>query len=307
MTGSTRRAVVAVDVGGTEIKAALLDAHADVLATRRVPTRRGADGAATAEVVADQVAGLAGELRELGEAVEVAAVGVVVPGIVDEAAGVARYSANLGWREVPLRGLLQERIGLPVAFGHDVAAAGLAEWRLGAARGFRDIAMVPVGTGIAAALLLDGRPYRAGGLAGELGHVDIGHGLACPCGASGCLEVTASAAAVARRYTERSGTVVTGSAEVVRAARAGDQDAAAVLAEAVDGLGRGLRILVTLLAPEVIVLGGGLFGAREFVLDPLRGWLAGRLTFQRQPRLRVAELGAEAGCLGAGLLAWDTT
>ncbi|TQI94595.1 ROK family protein [Amycolatopsis cihanbeyliensis] len=298
---------MALDVGGTEIKAALLGAGAEVLAGERVPTRRGAHGTATGDSVADQVVELVRRLRAAADGAEVVAVGVVVPGIVDDVAGIARYSANLGWRDVPFGRLLGERIDLPVAFGHDVSASGIAEWRLGAARGFRDVAMVPVGTGIAAALLLDGRPYRAGGLAGELGHVDIGHGLPCACGASGCLEVTASASGVARRYAERTGIAVPGAAEVVRAARQGDEDAAAVLGDAVDGLGRGLRILTTLLAPEVIVLGGGLFGAREFILDPLRSWLAGRLTFQRLPELRVAELGAEAGCLGAGLLAWDAT
>jgi glucokinase len=294
--------VAAVDVGGTSVKAAVYETAAEGERPRLVASLRAATEltGTPAESVCAQVARLVGELT--ATAGPVAAAGVVVPGIVDEQAGVARFSANLGWRDAPLADRLARLLPMPVAFGHDVTAGGLAEYRIGAARGFASAAFVPVGTGIAAALLLDGKPYRAGGLAGELGHIDVGHGLSCSCGATGCLEVVASASAVARRYTERTGRAVDGSVQVVDA---GDPDAEAVLAEAVAALGDGLRTLVTLLAPEVIVLGGGLFRSSEVLLDRVRARLAERLTFQRMPVLRVAELGDEAGCLGAGLLAAD--
>src|SRR5205823_4233219 len=110
---------------------------------------------------------------------------------------------------------------------------------------------------------------------------------------------------IARRYIERTGRPADGGEQVVDAARRGDPDAAVVLKEAVDGLGSAVRTLTTLLAPDVVVLGGGLFGSGAFVLDPLRRWVIERLTFQRMPELRVAELGDEAGCLGAGLMAMD--
>ncbi|SFO97637.1 glucokinase [Amycolatopsis arida] len=292
--------MAAVDVGGTAAKAVLLDQDLRVLARAHQPTERTGPGA-----VAEQVGRLVEELA--GRAgTDPVGIGVVVPGIVDDQAGVARYSANLGWRDVPFAALLRGRLDLPVAFGHDVTACGLAEWELGAGRGHRTVAVVPVGTGIAAALLLDGRPYRAGGYAGELGHVDIGHDLRCGCGATGCLEAVASAAALTRRYRERAGRPAhaADAAEVVRSAWAGDPHAAAVLADAVDGLARGLRLLTMLLAPEVVVLGGGLFEAGATLLDAVRDRLAELVTFQPMPRLRLAELGAEAGCLGAGLLAW---
>ncbi|GAA4532431.1 ROK family protein [Amycolatopsis samaneae] len=295
--------VAALDVGGTSVKAAVYEPVPGGLrrvAGLRRPTERGED---PARVLADQAGKLIGELAE--SAGPLAAAGVVVPGVVDERAGIARFSANLGWRDAPLPALLAERIDLPVAFGHDVTAGGLAEHRLGAARGFADVAFVPVGTGIAAALLLDGRPYRAGGHAGELGHLDVGHDLTCGCGAVGCLEAIASAAALARRYTARSGRPAEGAREVLTAAGSGDPDAAAVLDDAVAALGDGLRQLVTLLAPEVVVLGGGLFGAGDGLAARVRRRVAERLTFQRMPELRRARLGDEAGCLGAGLLAAD--
>ncbi|GAA1955519.1 ROK family protein [Amycolatopsis minnesotensis] len=294
-----KKLVAAFDVGGTSVKAALLDEDLTVVERLREPTARSGDGATTADLVVDQIARLT---ERMGA---VSAAGVVVPGIVDEEAGVARFSANLGWREVPLGALLAERLPVPVAFGHDVTAGGLAEFRLGAARGYSGAVVIPVGTGIAGALLLDGRPYRAGGQAGEIGHIDVGHELRCGCGAIGCLEAIASASAIARRFRDRTGRAADGGQQVVDAARAGDPDAAVVLKEALDALAKGIRTVVTMLAPEVVVLGGGLFAAGPFVLDPVRERLSANLTFQRMPELRVAELGDEAGNLGAGLMALE--
>ncbi|SFA92827.1 glucokinase [Amycolatopsis marina] len=296
--------VAAFDVGGSSIKAALLDAAGSRIAALRRAVPAAAQGVVSAVAVADEIADMAREMSTASGLRPVAA-GAVVPGIVDEEAGIARFAANLGWRDVPFAAMLRDRLGVPVAFGHDVSAGGLAEWRLGAARGYRDVAVVPVGTGIAAALLLDGRPYRAGGHAGELGHVDIGHGLPCGCGAVGCLEVVASAGGIARRYGERAGVAATGAAEVLRAAEAGDTIAAEIVRDATEGLGKGLRVLATLVAPEVVVLGGGLFEAGSVLLDPVGRWLSANLPFQRVPRLVLAELGAEAGCLGAGLMALE--
>jgi len=192
-----------------------------------------------------------------------------------------------------------------VAFDHDVRAGGLAEARLGAARGCANVAFMPVGTGIAAAMMMDGRMLVGGGYAGELGHVDVGHGVPCACGNIGCVETVGSAAAIARRYTERTGRQVAGSLEVLAAADGGDRDAAVLVEEAIDALAKGLRVLVTLVAPEVVVLGGGLFAAGETLAGPVRERLDGLLKFQRRPEVRLAELGEMASCLGAGLLAWE--
>src|SRR5690606_673760 len=142
--------VVAVDVGGTGTKGAVVEVtDAGARATIRTETRRPTPRSGADDVVA-AVADLVTELRQ---DLPVAAVGVVVPGLVDEARGMALLSANLHWRDVPFRQLLADRLGLRVAFGHDVRAGGLAEVRLGAARGAADALFVPVGTGIAGAVV----------------------------------------------------------------------------------------------------------------------------------------------------------
>jgi len=300
----TAGVVVACDVGGTGIKAGLVDASGRVGQARTVPTPVvDGDGDATAKAVLDRVAELVSELAGLGQP---AGVGVIVPGLVDAAAGVARYAENLGWRDVPFARRLTEATGLPVAFDHDVRAAGAAEQQLGAGRGHRDVAFVPIGTGIAAALVLDGRPYAGGGWAGEIGHIDVGSGLPCPCGARGCLETVASAAAIARRYTERSGQPVGGALDVARRLALADWDATAVWDEAVDALALVLAMTAAVVAPELIVIGGGLSGAGDLLVKPLRQRVANRVTTpQLQPEMVRAELGEQAGLLGAALLAWE--
>ena len=298
---ATSTTLLAVDVGGTEIKAALLDADTTasdrltVLGRVRRVTPHGADGTATAAAVVGAVAELS---TEFGDA---AAVGVVVPGVVHDGVGI--YSANLGWRDFPFSDALAGAVGKPVAFGHDTGACGLAELRMGAARGYRDAVVMPIGTGIAAALIMDGALRSGGGYAGEIGHVDVGHGLPCGCGLTGCLEAMASSAAIARRYAEKTGRAVTGAATVADAVAHGDPVAAEVWDDAMDALARGIRVLATLLGPEVVVLGGGLAMAGDGLLAPVAKKLDGLLSFQRRPVLRLAELGDEAGCLGAGLLA----
>lgn len=292
--------VIAVDVGGTLIKAAVVDAEQNVLLARTRPTPR---GPGTDASVLETVGAVVEELRSAPEGARAGAVGLVVPGIVDVRRGVAVWSENLGWREVPLRDRLAERCALPVALGHDVATGGLAEYRFGAARGRENAVFVPIGTGLAAALLLDGRPYTADGLAGEMGHVDVGHGRPCACGATGCLEAIASAAAIARRYTERTGRPTREAREVAHRLVEGDPDAGRVWEEAVEALALGFSWISAVLAPQVIVVGGGLARSGELLLAPLRERLGSRLTFQRRPDVVAAALGDQAGCLGAALLA----
>lgn len=286
--------VLGVDVGGTATKAVLVDDAGAVLAVRSRPTPR--RGPSVVPEVLDVVAGLARELPAEH-------VGVAVPGIVDERRGVGVFSENLGWRDVPFADLLSDRLGRSVAFTHDVRAGALAESVLGGGRGARTMLFVPLGTGIACALVIDGCVYDAGGYAGELGHVDVGHGEPCLCGRTGCLEVVASAAAVARRYTALTGQEVSGAVDVARLVEKGEPEAAAVWDNAVDALVTALAWTASVLAPEVVVVGGGLSGANDLLLAPLARGLSARLTFQREPRLVPAVLGGLAGCHGAALTA----
>jgi len=288
--------VVALDVGGTAMKGVVLDSDDRIVGFHRWPTPRSEGPAVVVDAVLDAVGDL------LARADGAVAVGLVVPGLVDDHGGVALHSENIGWRDVAFRDRVVERYGLPVGFGHDVRAGGLAERTLGAAHGVDDVLFLPVGTGISGAM------YVAGHLVeniygGEIGHIDVGSGEDCACGAHGCLESIASAAAIAMRYNRTTGGSVAGAEEVLHLMVAGDVVAATVWDEAVDALARALATYTSLLAPEVIVVGGGLSRAGEALLGPLRNRLRELLVWQQHPRIVPALLGGNAACLGAGLLA----
>ncbi|MEU3444335.1 ROK family protein [Streptomyces griseoincarnatus] len=301
--------VIALDVGGTGMKAALVGADGELLHQARRPTGRERGPDAVVEGILDFAAELrAHGIRAHGE--PASAAGVAVPGIVDEAEGVAAYAANLGWRDVPLRALLAGRLGgVPVALGHDVRTGGLAEGRIGAGRGADRFLFVPLGTGIAGAIGIDGKVEAgAHGFAGEIGHIVVRPGGAeCPCGQRGCLERFASASAVSRAWAEASGDPDADAADCAKAVASGDERAARVWQEAVDALADGLVTALTLLDPRTLIIGGGLAEAGETLFTPLREAVRRRVTFQKLPSLVPAALGDTAGCLGAGLLAWDLT
>jgi glucokinase len=232
-------------------------------------------------------------------------VGVVVTGIVDERRGMAVHSENVGWRDVPVRCLVERATGLPVGFGHDVRAGTLAEWRLGAGRGLDDLVFVPIGTGVSAGIVVQGRLVSGGGYAGEIGHVDLGHGEPCACGGHGCLEAVASAAAISRRYAAASGRPVSDAREVADRMAAGDPAARQVWADAMAALGLALAWTAAILAPEAILLGGGLARAGRPLFEPVGQALDRHLGVVRRPRLVPAAFEDEAGVLGAALLAWE--
>jgi glucokinase len=296
--------VAAVDVGGTRIKAALVTAAYDTLAALTAPTPKDitADiGAVVQATVTDLLATAAQHDRPA----RLVGCGVVVPGLVDETRGVGVFSVNLGWRDLPVRDPVASLLGVPTVVGHDVRAGLLAETRLGAARGARHALFLPVGTGIAGALLLDGAVISADGRAGEMGHLFIDPaGPPCGCGATGCLEVIASAAAIEREYAARTGGTLTAEEVAVRVA-AGDPEATAAWARAVAALAQAIVAIVTITGVDLVLIGGGLSESGAALLDPLRAEVASRLTFQRPPRLEQAALGERAGCLGAACLAWD--
>ncbi|MFD2083028.1 glucokinase [Actinopolymorpha cephalotaxi] len=307
--------VIGVDVGGRLIKAAVVYADGRVGARAEEPTPPARDADTVLSSVVSVVAGLRERTRSEEPYADVAALGVAVPGIIDEQRGVAVMAANLGWRDTPVRALLSEATGLPVALGHDVRAACVAEWQLGAARESADALLVTLGTSIGAGVVSDGRLLVGGGYAGQLGHVVVDPGGArCTCGQYGCLATLASATAVVRRYTERAAATgtTTGTTtgtpadltarDVARLARTGDPAAAAVWEEAVTALADALASAVTVFGSELVVLGGGLALAGDQLVDPVRERLLTRLTFQRRPRVVRAAMGAESGVLGAALL-----
>jgi glucokinase len=289
-------AVVAVDVGGTSIKGAVLDAAGATLRRLDVATPTAEGPEAVVAALRDVVRGLTGP--------EVAAVGVVVPGVVDVASGTARYSANLGWRDVPLGALLGGDVGVPVAVEHDVRAAGHAARVLGGARDVSDCLVVVLGTGVAGVIVSDGHQLRgATDLAGEIGHIPVHpEGELCACGQRGCTETYASAAAIARHYFERTGRRLT--AAEIAAARARDPDAAQVWDAASSTLGLALATYTMLLDPSLVVLAGGLSAAGAALRDPVHAALRARLVWRPVPAVEISPLAGRAGQYGAALFAW---
>lgn len=291
-------AVIAIDVGGTTIKGALIDAAGVVRATEFAPTPRpGAEGAVLG--VASRLAAAAPDAGT-----QAVALGIVAPGIVDPD-GVVRVAVNLGWRDLPLERLARETLGMPAMVTHDVRGAGIGELRCGAGIGVRDLAVVQLGTGIASALVVRGEVLTgAGNAAGEVGHVSVvPGGEHCACGQDGCVEAYASGGAIARRYAARTGRAAT--AEQVVGLLGKDPDADAVWADGIAALARGVLSIVALLDPALVVVGGGVAAAGDLLLDPLRRSVAETLTWRESPPIVGSPLGSEAGRLGAAVLAFD--
>lgn len=294
--------VAGVDVGGTRVKSMLSDSSGSVVLSHTASTPE-RPGEAIVDVITETVSTLLDLARAQGVDGALAAVGAVVPGLVDETSGTASWSANLGWRDLPLRDRLQERFDVPVATGHDVRAGLLAEFHLGAAQGVPDALFVPLGTGIASALLASGRVVAGSEWTGEIGHVIVEpDGPLCGCGRRGCLEAVASAAALGRAWRElgRDGDAET----LSRAVNDGDPEAIRLWENAIDHLVRVIAPVCAAAGTRLVLIGGGLALAGATLLDPLRDRLVQAIGHERLTVTQAA-LGDRAGALGATLLALE--
>ena len=290
--------VLALDVGGTTIKAELVDPSGTVVASDQRPTPRG-------DRARDAIAEVGRTLLAKRPDEPVAGAGVVVPGLVDREAGVATYSANLGWRDLELVRSLGAEWRLPVRIANDVASGGVAEHRLGAGAGTQDLVFMPIGTGIAASILSGGHLVTGHrGEVAEIGHLAVRTGVRCACGRDGCLEAIASAAAIARRYAGLSGSHVTG-ADDVAARLSTDAAARQVWQDAVEALADALAIVSLLVGPALVVIGGGLSRAGRSLLDPLQVALRQRTRLVYPADVTASALGDRGGVIGAALLARD--
>lgn len=289
--------VLAIDVGGTLIKSAVVDTAfigaAALENIQRTPT----------DVANDNGHSLIQQIVKIAQSSEdIDAVGVATPGVIDEEHGVIKYATNLKIRELAIRDELEEILGIPVSLGHDGRTAAFAEHLIGAGQTFNNIAFMPIGTGISVGLIIDGQVRKSDGLIGEIGHANVGHNEVCGCHMTGCLEAIASTSAIARRYEGRTGKSAS-SEEVFHLAQSGDADAQVIWNNAIEAISHAADWLMNVLAPEAIVIGGGLSRAGQPLLDAIETKLTERITFQRKPQLLLAQLGDDAGCLGAALLA----
>jgi len=289
---------IGIDLGGTKIEGVVLDGNGRPLARRRVPTGQQHGY----EHIVETTGRLTDELRALAPGC--GAVGVGTPGALSSRTGLMKNSntACLNGRDLP--GDLRRRIGLPVMVENDANCFTLAEARSGAGQGARVVFGVIMGTGCGGGLVVDGRlwsgPQR---IAGEWGHHSIDpNGPACYCGQRGCVECYLAGPAVERRYAARAGSPTTMD-DIVARARAGEAAARAVFDEFLDRFGRALANLITILDPDVVVLGGGLSNIDE-LYDQGRA-AAARYVFNDELRtpIRRNRHGDSAGVLGAAFLA----
>lgn len=301
----TQGSWIGVDVGGTKLLAVRLgaDGGVDATATAAMPGRQAAPSD-----LEDAIVEVASQVRG---ADPVAGLGVAAAGLVDAAGERFLFGAHLPWRDEPVRARLAERTGWSVALDNDANCAGRAESARGAARGARSALMVTLGTGIGGAVILDGHVMRgAHGLAGEFGHQQVvPDGLPCECGLRGCWEQYCSGRALERVIRVALGRHLDGP-EVTRLARAGDEVARQAFASIGTWLGVGVAGLVSAFDPEIVVVGGGVGSVGDLLFAPARAALAESLQgtdYRPVPPLVPAELGPEAGAIGAALLVRDET
>jgi glucokinase len=264
---------------------------------------------------------LARELQEAKDArPDVLAAGLGIPATIDFARGLAIHAVNLTITDVPLRDLMQERIGLPVFVDNDANVAALAEHLYGAGRGAQNVVLLTIGTGIGGGLVLNGEVYRGStGAAAELGHIVIEEdGPPCQgnCPNHGCVEALASGTAIAKagkEVADRNPDSALGKAlaegpitgrTVTELALAGDEPAREVVAEAGRHIGVALSSLANIFDPDVFVIGGGVSVVGNLLLDPAREELRSRaLPPQNERPVKLAELGPDAGMIGAAAMA----
>src|SRR3954447_22519269 len=307
---------VGIDIGGTKVLAAVVDAAGTVVTMDRRPTL-GHDVRLVEDTIVELVQGFAGNY-------DVAAVGIGAAGFVDATRTIVMFSPHLNWRREPLRAAVAERVRLPVVVDNDANTMALGECRFGAGRGHRFVLCATLGTGIGGALVMDQRVYRgANGMAGEFGHMQVvQNGHRCECGNRGCWEQYASGNALVRDARElvRSSSpmaqhlrsLVEGDADalegpqITQAARDGDPVSIELLADVGHWLGVGLAGMAAAFDPGCIIIGGGLSEAGELLIDPTRQAFSRSLTgrgHREEPVIVQAELGPNAGFIGAADMA----
>ncbi|HET9526553.1 MAG TPA: ROK family protein [Pyrinomonadaceae bacterium] len=306
--------VFAVDLGGTHLRAALVDSAGKI----HTQLKRHTPKDDSPEVVVEALASVAEEWRR-GDYGPITGASVMVPGAVDSGQAVVLSAPNLpSLINYGLKKVLEERLGWPVVLENDANAAAMGEMWLGAARGCLHVVSVTLGTGVGGGIVLGGKVWRgAHGSAGEIGHttVDPFSGLKCKCGNTGCLELFASATAIVRMARESLAQFpqATLSAEgltaekVYDAGRQGDELALSVFKRAGKYLGIGLASLMSVLDPEIIVINGGVVNGWDLFAPDMYQEVAER-AFQataQQVKIARAECGDNAGLLGAARLAFD--
>lgn len=313
------RTVIGLDVGGTFIKAGLVDRRGRILARVKEPTEASGGKMQILENILSA-------LQTIEESPlcrrRITAVGLGVPGLINLQQGVISTSPNFpGWKNFPIQKMLARRIERPLFLENDANAAALGEKWMGAARNSRDFCFFTLGTGVGGGLVLGGKVWHgADGMAGEVGHITIDpQGPRCLCGNRGCLEAYASAKALRRMVREarsagRASRFFRGltwrqidGESIHRAAKEGDRISLEAFDRMGSALGIGISNLINLLNLERVILGGGLSAAWRFFIPALRAEVKRRAFRAPAQRVKIvrARVGEDAGVLGAAYLAWQ--
>lgn len=309
---------VGVDVGGTKIAAAVVDSAGKTYGKLKLPTAKESPQK-TSQQIGEAI--LRVKQASLSSWDQCVGIGVAIPGIYLAGSGKVWAPNLFGWDPIPLRDELQQRFPVPVLLDSDRAACVLGEQWLGVARGFEDVVFLTVGTGIGAGILTGGKLCRGtGDIAGAVGWFAVDPQRKEIYRQMGCLEAEAAGPAVARRAAAA---ITAGRASLIRelagenlealttemvveAARKNDELALQVLAETVQYLGMGVANIVSILNPQLVVLGGGFMQAGELLLEPLRREILdwAQPLAAKQVRLELTQLGEDAALLGAARLAF---
>ena len=311
---------IGIDIGGTKILGAVIDETGNILFTKKIPSPA-QDPDQMVLVVAKLIAELAQDAPQA-----ILGVGVAAAGFIDADQSMILYAPNLNWRNEPLRDRLQELVPFRVVIENDANAAGWAEFKFGAGKGCKDMAMLTLGTGVGGAMIADYKLRRGGfGIGGELGHIRVvQNGLQCGCGRRGCVEQYASGSAVVRaakeltasgselggrlRELEATSGELTGQL-IYQALLEGDPGAAALVNQAGDYLGQAMGSITAALDPQIYVIGGGLSEAGELILAPIREGFLRELPargFRPEAQIVAATFTNQAGVIGAADLARES-
>ena len=301
-----RLCTIGVDVGGTNIKLGLVASSGKIIAKTNLVTKTYAHH--PRHLIDALVAAIRALIRENGKTIkDIAGIGIGLPGLIDVSKGNVIFMPNVpGWKNIPLRRIIQTQLKLPVFIDNDVNLVALGEWKLGAGKGYKNLVCITLGTGVGGGLVLNGELYRGEGfVAGEIGHIPLNEqGPACNCGGTGCFEryvgnhiLTSRAAKMFNKKNIRI-------EDVFDLADRGDARAVRFWRETATHIGNALVGVINLLNPRLIVIGGGVANNYKFLEKTIQKVIRRRAMKIQRDMVRIvrARLGDEAGILGAHIL-----
>lgn len=310
---------IGIDLGGTNIVIGIVDENGKIVHEKSCETRSERE---PHELIEDMIALVLNVLDEFHMQInEISAIGIGIPGLADKDGNVI-FCVNLGWRNVPLRKMLEDALHTPVYIDNDATVAALAEYESGSMQNCKSGLMLTLGTGIGGGIIINGKIYSGfNGVGSELGHTVIGENFYdCNCGRNGCLETFASSTAIIR-YTKKlimemneptiilenvEGNIDNLNAKIIfDCAKKGDKIATLAVNRLIKYLGIGIINIINFIDPEIIVLGGGIAGAGQYLLELITKEVMANKYYEELPiaKIVLAQLGNEAGVIGAAMVA----